>query len=78
MGILKGDYLVFLEDKFYKEGQEILACVNEKFYYLGTIIISSYKKTFAKYDQYQSVVKNFVPKGRLIGLFRNFRNKKDT
>ena len=74
--ILKGDYLVFLEATNYDEGQEILACVNEKFYYLGKLLHHKTDRIFAKYDQYQSVVKNFEPKGKLIGLFRDLHSKK--
>jgi repressor LexA len=75
-GILNGDYLVFLEDTSYAEGHRILACVNDKFYYLGELTRVGKNKTFAKYDQYKSVIRNFVPKGKFIGLFRDLRKQK--
>ncbi len=76
IGIIKGDYLIFVEAKTYSDGQRILACINDKFFYLGEITHYGQTKTFAKYDQYNSVIKNFIPKGKFIALFRDLRKNK--
>jgi len=74
LGINKGDALILKEEENYKTGDKVLACINNKFYYLGKIAIFTAKnRSFEKFDSNHIRIRNFTPKARLISLFRDFR-----
>lgn len=73
--ILKGDLLLFIKQDHYPFQSKVLACVMNKFYYLGKMGSRGRVKTFEKFDKYHTVVKDFKVKGKLIALIRDFRNR---